>query len=177
MKRAEAGMLLSQRHHEGPDMHFSSFQPPFKLFIGLIFILNTSLVSAALSFPLDLHTKGIFCSLELEDGAVASTSCHLRNVTAAHACRTYECVCERWQHPPACENSSPGPSVFLLKPICEFTRLIHCDLSADLLLSPSHSPPASVGLLKYSRHLCLAKQFSPIRSAFISVNVAWTCWY
>lgn len=39
-----------------------------------------------------------------------------------------------------CENNSPGQSEFLLKPICEFTRLIHCDLRADLLLSPSHSP-------------------------------------
>lgn len=69
----------------------------------------------------------------------------------------------------ACDNSSPGQSVFLLKPICEFTRLIHCDAGADLLLAALLPPQLSLSLSASSNIPGIAvwqKQFTSIRSAF-----------
>lgn len=133
MRRAEAQMLISQHHHEDPYMHFSWFQPPFNPFIALISISNVSFI--AVFSTRSTYQRNIL-QLEICVYFLSSEKCD----SGSRMWYAWVCVCELWQHPAVCENSSPGPSVFLLKPICEFTRLIHCDPRADLLLSPSHSP-------------------------------------
>jgi len=73
----------------------------------------------------------------MENGVSALyCSCHLKNVMCV--VRMSSCVSSNSIL--QCENNSPGQCVFLLKPICEFTQLIHCDLRAGLLLFPSHFP-------------------------------------
>lgn len=75
-------------------MDYSCFQPPFNPFTVIIVTLNLSLVSSALPFTLDLQTRGISCSSKSEHRGVVSTSCHFKNVRAAHARSAYEYVCE-----------------------------------------------------------------------------------
>lgn len=101
------------------------------------FVIKVSNQTRATS---SIHAK----KMKSEDHNAAATSCRFRKCDS-NSCMQYVRVRVWAVTAFSCENNSPGQSVFLLKPICEFTQLIHCDPRADLLLFPSHSPqPLSV---------------------------------